>query len=745
MVMIAKYVDDSEPGIEDFLALFPGHHVFYWDNHKKDKTAHAQMGSDKPSIVDTLKDRNKCGYSIYMTMSEIVKGDKRTKADFVRACAIGLDDDEGKCDPLLFPIQPNIVVNTSPGKRQFFWLTTTNDREELEAVNRCLSTNYHGDSSFGDCTRVCRLPGFKNHKYDIAPEVTFEINSTVPYAWEDIKSNFPPEYEVAKHPKGGRAVNGRVALDIGKTITSVIEGDEVYPSCLRLSASLITQGMNPKAVYSILSGVLNTSKAEKSRIEKARGKLWDLIDSATENFVTKLNNKRKDNEFGSMDTKLKWPPGKLGEVAKHINKTMPKPSPEIAIASAFSLISTIGGGCYHYQGATVARRRVVLAPNGRGKSTLVDYSRLAFRQIPLEEDLNDMFFTSPAFTAQNNHLDLMANRIRMMVINEAGIASGSTAGDPGSRDAYLLNSLSVKAYGDVTITQKARTKNNDPTKPVQGGTFVIVEESTPETYMEGFHASKAMDSGNAARTETFFIGIEDYYNEDFFQHMTIPEDLLKLYTSLVQQYITADVSDGTLNDNLLQRLINIDFSEVEAEFRDMAHENIVQLKKAGTDNSLRSPIVRSREKYLGTCMVLAIADSCDVNSLTPKRPKVTKEHLQYSIEYHAELDRAFSANLQGGVFASSIDRVMSDLETALMTAGTDEDFARDKLDGGYITSAWVTRRLRGKNSFKTLIKEPFCKHQKPKAVAMIILENACEEHMLQASAKSHLYINLMKG
>ena len=79
------------------------------------------------------------------------------------------DFDEGFPDDL--PVAPSLVVESSPGKSQAYWLLNTPcaDLGRIEAVNRSIAALHRGDKNACDRARVLRLPGFRNLKYPDQP------------------------------------------------------------------------------------------------------------------------------------------------------------------------------------------------------------------------------------------------------------------------------------------------------------------------------------------------------------------------------------------------------------------------------------------------------------------------------------------------------------------------------------------------------------------------------------------------
>jgi RepB DNA-primase N-terminal domain len=120
-----------------------------------------------------LRYKNANGSDIYLslnTFKEQARG--RTKADIKQIRHLYLDlDEEGQRK--LAAIQndtsvppPNYVLNTSPQKFQIIWKVSQIDREDAESLLRSLAQRFGGDPAATDSTRVFRLPGFNNKKYE---------------------------------------------------------------------------------------------------------------------------------------------------------------------------------------------------------------------------------------------------------------------------------------------------------------------------------------------------------------------------------------------------------------------------------------------------------------------------------------------------------------------------------------------------------------------------------------------------
>src|SRR5437879_1750613 len=117
----------------------------------------------------------------------------RTKDDIEKISHVYLDLDHGGATSLealensdLVP-RPNYVLNTSPEKFQVVWKVEGMTIEEAEALNQAMVKEFDGDPAATDSTRVLRLPGFANKKYDEDFYVQVRTESSQTYHLRDFK------------------------------------------------------------------------------------------------------------------------------------------------------------------------------------------------------------------------------------------------------------------------------------------------------------------------------------------------------------------------------------------------------------------------------------------------------------------------------------------------------------------------------------------------------------------------------
>ena len=169
-----------------------------------------------PEFQAWLRYKNANGADIYVGMNPLKQdASTRTKDDIETIRHLYLDLDHGGSAGLeaiknsdLVP-QPNYVLNTSPEKFQVIWKVEGIAPEEAEDLQRAMVREFAGDPAATDSTRVLRLPGFANKKYDQDFYVQARAESTQTYHLRDFKvpvdSQDAPRHYDEKTARSNRA------------------------------------------------------------------------------------------------------------------------------------------------------------------------------------------------------------------------------------------------------------------------------------------------------------------------------------------------------------------------------------------------------------------------------------------------------------------------------------------------------------------------------------------------------------
>jgi hypothetical protein len=151
----------------------------------------AEMVASAP-FQSWLQEENRSGADIFIGMNPVMGGARsRTKEHIreVRHAYLDLDEEAGAS---LHAIRttgdvpaPNFVLDTSPGKHQVVWRVEGFDNHEAESLLRALASQFGGDPAATDISRLLRLPGFTNRKYNEAFVVRVHHETNALYHGQD--------------------------------------------------------------------------------------------------------------------------------------------------------------------------------------------------------------------------------------------------------------------------------------------------------------------------------------------------------------------------------------------------------------------------------------------------------------------------------------------------------------------------------------------------------------------------------
>ena len=117
----------------------------------------------------------------------------RTKQDIAMVRHVYLDLDHNGDHALAAILddrrlpKPSYVLNTSLGKHQVIWKVAGFTAEEAERLQRAMAAAHGADRAATDVTRVLRIPGTKNQKYDPPFQVSAEKLSAAVYSPADFR------------------------------------------------------------------------------------------------------------------------------------------------------------------------------------------------------------------------------------------------------------------------------------------------------------------------------------------------------------------------------------------------------------------------------------------------------------------------------------------------------------------------------------------------------------------------------
>lgn len=228
-----------------------------------------------------LENNNKYGWGAFFVVNELDQsldsGRKRTEKMLVRLRAIWCEDDNKRDKPRTdWPIKPNIIVNSSPGKFHYYWITSTKNVDEWRGVMQTMVDSYGCDNNAKDPVRVLRLPGFYHMKRIDSPHmVDFSQVRKTPYTWKAIKEAFPPSIPRADTTSEALEKSDTLTKTTSELILDYDEGHRHGPSA-KMAMKLANYNMPFDEILPILTRLFPDSSLDHhtqsitSAIEKIR-------------------------------------------------------------------------------------------------------------------------------------------------------------------------------------------------------------------------------------------------------------------------------------------------------------------------------------------------------------------------------------------------------------------------------------------------------------------------------------------
>lgn len=672
-------------------------------------------------VTLSMKAENKANKHIFFVPNELT-GTKRLDANVTRCRAVFIDDDGevkgGLTDPTKFPIQPNIAVETSPGKFHYHWLTSTENVAEWRGVEQTLITKFNGDPACSNPARIMRVPGYVNVKPECNGWVAkLTVYHTIPYDWDEILEAFPPT-EVDTTVKEFTGEYSKFNLmEAGQAI---ISGENIHESrrgmAMHFANTNVPQEDAEHMIESYLrEGMRSNPKQAKRYQDRLDNNKASVVDAyrkvKVETGAAIIDLKPKEDPY----TRLPRPPGKLALLADNVMSCSNKPSWEMAMFTAQALVATYGGGLYHIDEKTTTRLWTVLAETGRGKQVTSSYPSEIVRMLLKTQKVNPyLFIGSEAYSPATIHAELMEHRIRLFTTSEAGLSGKSTAGASFDRRKYILDLTSAGTKAMVTAKQNSvRTqegkKANEFLKPLYGAVGVFLSESVPVQYIEVLKQTDSFRSGAVAREEIAFIDPIIELGNRRRKTGTVDKTIIDMFTLLSSEFEATGKVNGD-NPNNPDMFKGIDTKQIDSQLDDLYGECDTLRNTATTEGDFVAQAMHSRlyEKVLVTVLLQAIVDMAyGTSKLT--LPVATPEMFAYAVDYQKELTRSLIVQTASGHLADDLQVCIDRLIHACQEFGTGKTTARDEKHGD------IRKKTVGKSFFKAVLDR-----SKNKAVANLV-------------------------
>ena len=183
-----------------FLAVLsqgePGTFQTFDDSGKRRSLARILQGT-LGEHAPTLEHLNSQRAGVFCMVNE---GDSRGRKaeNVIRIRALFIDSD-GAPLPIHTPLEPHLVVESSPGRFHVYWKVSGVELREFTPLQAALAEHYGTDPSITDLPRVMRLPGFYHCKREPFMVRLRESSSHPPFNRDEVLSAWPPLAKALEH------------------------------------------------------------------------------------------------------------------------------------------------------------------------------------------------------------------------------------------------------------------------------------------------------------------------------------------------------------------------------------------------------------------------------------------------------------------------------------------------------------------------------------------------------------------
>ena len=173
--------------------------------------AHAPLAH----IAPRLRGANRAGAGVF-TMINQGDGSGRSTRNVTRVRALFYDTDGAPVPDV--PLDPHILVESSPDRYHGYLLIRDVPLEAFGAAQVAIANEYGTDSSVKDLPRVMRVPGFLHQKCEPFRVQLVERNIHAPYLWAKVLEEMPfIRREIERHKEARKNQTAREAANHSPT------------------------------------------------------------------------------------------------------------------------------------------------------------------------------------------------------------------------------------------------------------------------------------------------------------------------------------------------------------------------------------------------------------------------------------------------------------------------------------------------------------------------------------------------
>ena len=580
-------------------------------------------------------------YGLFVTVNKF-KDNRRVLENFISARAVFCEYDKKDGKPS-FPIPPNIIVNSSPGKYHFYWLTETDNLEEWNGVQQQIVEKYDGDKNARDACRVLRIPGFFHNKGEPFM-VTFETNPKQKrYEWEEVRNAFNPNNILSvPEEETSSSTSSQSYEDHNQDI---IEGDHFHGPTLAY-LQMLKDGTNPAAVKSLIKTLFDNSKA--SSPDHWNHNNWKLcyseIDSQVDSYARKLNNDRinaedivgefevdtrRNSDVDRLPDNILAPPGTLiGDLTRELHKIWWVPNMMVSALTARAAISYLAGGNYKSNiGDRINLQQCAVGETGCGKDLIVTGLPKIIQQAFIEDDnmlsklLHGVIDEAGSAEGLDDRLRSLGDKHDIIFVkDEMGELMQQSVKGNQTKQGIFNYFLRMYTKSDQVSNERARAKqrNESQNSILYAPHFIVSGASTPDLMLDGMSSSQ-IGTGLMSRLMLFDASLYKEKPQRQIPDFNLSDEIM----ASLRMIVDTSIMEGMFYNMPSARIYNPKIVTFNEDAIDYCYEEILKDANREKDSRIYNRRVPNAKKYA----------MCEAILENPVEPVVMLENMKRQIKF----------------------------------------------------------------------------------------------------------------
>ena len=548
------------------------------------------MHGDIDTLFNELVNYNKLGAGVFVMVQGGDGSGRNIKAVNKIRCVFN-ENDHGV--PKKQPLEPQIVVESSPGKAHYYFLTKGLGLNDFKPIQGRLIEEYGSDPAAHDLPRVMRLPGFYHNKGELHLVTIVHESGGQAYSREQIFNAFPPYIKPVIPAPEAVFSNDKLSLEL-RSALGVLRADD-YELWIRVGLALSSLGdagrglwldwgsqsdkfdfaeackkwetfkpdsIGHKSVFALAqdSGWVNTAK-------RAPAADQDVVDN--DNVAQEW----QPNLSGEIDYLIPFPCLAL-DIQQWIISTCVKVQPAMSFAATMAVLAVVSGRDTQVMGTKGAFMGLCLAESGEGKDWPLKSCHRLLDSVGLGHHVYGDMASGAALVES-----IQATPSALLQIDEAGhyfAAINSKGSNQFSREIMPIITKCYTSSADY-YQDKAR-KGQEGIKIIEPNLNVL-GMSTERQIMDTLKTSEVAD-GSLARFMVIFGLNNVSINQNRQCGATVPETIKSRLELLKGTQFLLKSKHIALTPDYLARKI-----ELEHYFNELA----IKIGTSGGDKAMFKP------------------------------------------------------------------------------------------------------------------------------------------------------------